>query len=71
MFELMERHHVAVWDVFALLGGYKSMLKLQKLGLANKDRVHFTNRGYILLGNLMYEALNKSYSNNKKQSKGS
>lgn len=71
MFELMEKQHVGVWDLFALMGGYKSMLKWQKAGLANKDRVHFTNKGYILLGNLMYEALNKSYNNNKKQNKGS
>ncbi len=64
MFELMQKHQVAVWDLFALMGGYKSMLKWQKAGLANKDRVHFTNKGYTLLGNLMYEALHKSYLNN-------
>lgn len=66
MFELMERHNVAVWDLFSLMGGYKSMLKWQKAGLAGKDRVHFTPKGYVLLGDLMFEALMKSYLFNYK-----
>jgi lysophospholipase L1-like esterase len=65
MFELMEKHHVAVWDLFTLMGGYKSMPKWVKAGLAAKDRVHFSGKGYVLLGNLMYEAVNKSYMNNQ------
>lgn len=66
MFELMEKHNVAVWDLFSLMGGYKSMLKWQKAGLAGKDRVHFTPKGYVLLGDLMFEALMKSYLFNSK-----
>lgn len=69
MYELMEKHNLAVWDLFSLMGGYKSMLKWQQAGLANKDRVHFTNKGYILLGDLMFEALMKSYSCNSKDLK--
>lgn len=65
MFELMEKHHVAVWDLFSLMGGYKSMPKWVKAGLAVKDKVHFSPKGYILLGNLMYEAVNKSYTTNQ------
>lgn len=67
MFELMEKHSVAVWDLFTLMGGYKSMPKWQKAGLAAKDKVHFSGKGYVLLGNLMYEAVNKSYKNNQKK----
>lgn len=65
MFELMNRHHVAVWDLYTVMGGYRSMLNWQKAGLASKDRVHFTGRGYAVVGNLMYNALNKSYINNQ------
>lgn len=65
MFELMNRHDVAVWDLFSLMGGYRSMLRWQKAGLASKDKVHFTNKGYTLIGNLMYQAVNKSYLNNQ------
>lgn len=67
MFELMERHNIAVWDLFSLMGGYRSMIKWQKAGLASKDKVHFTNKGYTIVGNLMYEAVNKSYLNYQKK----
>lgn len=65
MLELKEKHSVAVWDLFSLMGGYRSMPKWVKAGLASPDKVHFTNKGYVLLGNLMYEAFSKSYLNNK------
>ncbi|HQQ95244.1 MAG TPA: GDSL-type esterase/lipase family protein [Bacteroidia bacterium] len=65
MFELMEKHNLAVWDLFSVMGGYRSILKWQQAGLANKDRIHFTTKGYILLGNLMFEAFIKSYHNNQ------
>jgi lysophospholipase L1-like esterase len=71
MMELMEKHNVAVWDLFSLMGGYRSMPKWVKAGLASKDKVHFTNKGYTILGNLMYEAVNTSYINNQKKNKGS
>jgi lysophospholipase L1-like esterase len=65
MFELAEKHHVAVWDLFSLMGGYKSMSKWYKAGLASKDKVHFTPKGYRMLGDLMYEAVQKVCSNQK------
>ncbi|PBQ30725.1 hypothetical protein CNR22_02700 [Sphingobacteriaceae bacterium] len=67
MFELMTKHNVAVWDLFSVMGGYKSILQWQKVGLASKDKVHFTNKGYTILGNLMYEAVRKSYMTNQKK----
>jgi lysophospholipase L1-like esterase len=67
MFELMLKHNVAVWDLFSLMGGYRSMPKWQKAGMASKDKVHFTSKGYTLVGNLMYEAVYKSYFNNQKK----
>ena len=71
MFELMTRHNVAVWDLFSLMGGYRSMIKWQKVGLASKDKVHFTNKGYTIVGSLMYEAVNKSYINYQKRNSAS
>ncbi|MBA3664295.1 MAG: hypothetical protein H0W61_08820 [Bacteroidetes bacterium] len=69
MFELMERHNVGVWDLYSVMGGFKSILKWQKAGLAGKDRVHFSPKGYIVLGKLMFDALNYSYHNNIKTNK--
>jgi lysophospholipase L1-like esterase len=67
MFELMNKHNVAVWDLYSLMGGYKSIVKWGKAGLAAKDRVHFSPKGYTIIGNLMAEALLKSYHNNFKK----
>ena len=49
----------AVWDQFEVMGGLKSMEKWQKAGLAQRDKVHFTRAGYTLLGDLLFEALDR------------
>lgn len=64
MFELMEKHNLAVWDLFSIMGGYKSMARWNKAGLAARDKVHFTPRGYVMLGDMMFDALMKSYMAN-------
>ena len=46
----------AVWDQFEVMGGLKSMEKWQKAGLAQRDKVHFTRAGYLLIGDLFYDA---------------
>ena len=46
----------AVWDQFEIMGGLKSMYKWMQVGLAKKDRVHFTNAGYNLMGDLFFNA---------------
>jgi len=65
MYDLMKLDNVVVWDLFSVMGGYKSIAKWNKAGLAGKDRVHFTNKGYEILGKLMFEAINNSYLNYK------
>ena len=67
MFELMERHDLAVWDLFSIMGGYKSMTRWYRAGLASKDKVHFSGKGYTLLGDMMFEALHKSYIYNQRK----
>jgi lysophospholipase L1-like esterase len=66
MFELMEKHKAGVYDLYAVMGGYKSIAKWQKAGLAAKDKVHFNGRGYVILANLMFDAINRSYRYNSK-----
>ena len=51
----------AVWDQFEVMGGLKSMDLWRQAGLAQTDRVHFTNAGYTLVGNLFYNALIEAY----------
>ena len=46
----------AVWDQFDIMGGLRSMDKWRIAGYAQYDRVHFTVKGYNLIGNLFYNA---------------
>lgn len=46
-----------VWDQFSIMGGLNSMKTWTDNGLGQKDRVHFTRRGYQLLGDLFSNAL--------------
>lgn len=64
MYDLMKKHHAAVWDIYEIMGGYRSIYKWLKAGLAAKDKVHFNSRGYNLIGQMMFEAIEKSYKNN-------
>ncbi|GAB4139656.1 MAG: GDSL-type esterase/lipase family protein [Bacteroidia bacterium] len=56
-------HQLAYWDLWGVMGGYGSMAKWYVSGLASKDRVHFSRKGYELQGELMYNALMKGYEN--------
>ena len=59
--ELGAEYNAAVWDQFYIMGGLKSMEEWEKANLAKKDKVHFTNEGYRLLGDLLYNALMDRY----------
>ena len=59
--EMGKDYNAAVWNQFDIMGGLKSMEEWEKAGLAKKDKVHFTNEGYKLLGDLLYNALITRY----------
>jgi len=63
-FRLAEQHQAGVWDFFSIMGGLSSMQRWERAGLAKVDKVHFTNKGYELIGDLFYNAL-INYSLNK------
>jgi lysophospholipase L1-like esterase len=56
-YKLAEEHQGGVWDLFSLMGGLSSMQKWQNAGLAQRDKVHFTKDGYLLIGDIFYNAL--------------
>ena len=62
MFELAKEYGAAVWDVFDIMGGKDSVIKWRDAGLVKKDRLHFTTEGYILLGDLLYNAIIEDYN---------
>lgn len=50
-----------VWDLFDIMGGLGSMRKWEEAGLAKRDKIHFTEAGYELLGDLLFNALMDKY----------
>lgn len=64
MYQLAEENHGAVWDQFEIMGGLKSMDKWRVAGLAQTDRIHFTVKGYQLLGKLFFNAFVDAYEKN-------
>ena len=59
--EMAKKYNAAVWDQFDVMGGLNSMKEWENAGLAKKDKVHFTNEGYRLLGDLLYNAFIDRY----------
>ncbi|MBO4655943.1 MAG: hypothetical protein J5644_10395 [Bacteroidales bacterium] len=62
MYRLAEETQGAVWDQFDIMGGLKSMDKWRQSGYAQTDRIHFTVKGYKLLGDLFFNAFMEAYS---------
>jgi len=60
-FELAKKNRTGVWDLFSIMGGLHSMKEWESAGLGKKDKVHFTNQGYLLIGDLFFNALIKDY----------
>lgn len=63
-YKLAKEHKGGLWDLFSLMGGLNSIPKWQRLGLAKADKIHFTHEGYLLIGNLFYNALMDYYEQN-------
>lgn len=63
MYSLATKYNLAVWDFFNIMGGLGSMATWQKNSLAANDRVHFSTAGYKLMGDLLFNAILRSYEN--------
>lgn len=66
MFELAKEYGAAVWDVYDIMGGKDSVIKWRNAGLVKSDRLHFTQEGYVLLGDMLYNALVDDYNAQKR-----
>lgn len=61
MYMVAKENNQTVWDFFTVMGGIGSMATWQKNKLGKKDRIHFTSAGYIVMGDLMFNAILRSY----------
>jgi lysophospholipase L1-like esterase len=57
----------AVWDFYAIMGGFGSSQKWYLDKLMKNDRVHFTNEGYAIKGDLLSEAFLKWFTEYRQQ----
>lgn len=61
---------LAYWDLYTIMGGVNSMNKWHVAGMTDTKRIHFSNKGYQLQGQLLYQALWESIvSHNLKKTK--
>jgi len=68
MISLAKRHGAAVWDLYGVMGGLGSSRTWELNKLVKRDKIHFTNSGYKLVGDLMFSALVQAYDNHLKLS---
>ncbi|MCB0734529.1 MAG: hypothetical protein KDC76_08110 [Bacteroidetes bacterium] len=59
--ELAVEHSTGVWDFNDVMGGDHAIKKWRAEGLAQRDLVHYTEKGYTLQGRLLYEAIMQAY----------
>ena len=55
--ELAEKHNMAVWDLYDIMGGLGSSNKWYQNKLMPRDRIHFTRLGYSIIADLFMDAL--------------
>ncbi|OYU97527.1 MAG: hypothetical protein CFE21_04335 [Bacteroidetes bacterium B1(2017)] len=60
MIAFCEHEGIAYWDMYEALGGKGSMKEMVATGLAAKDHIHFSRKGYHVQASLFFEALKRS-----------
>ncbi|MBT6005791.1 MAG: hypothetical protein HOG79_08730, partial [Prolixibacteraceae bacterium] len=48
---------------YSVMGGLNSIVLWEKNNLAQRDKIHFTREGYLLLGDLFFTALLQNFEN--------
>ena len=61
MLKLAKEYDAGVWDMYEVMGGLNSVVLWEKNGLAQRDKIHFTREGYLILGDLFFNALMKNF----------
>ncbi len=54
--ELAQKYHMAVWNFYQVMGGYRSSQKWYQNHFMPRDRIHFTQKGYHIKSDLLMEA---------------
>lgn len=62
IYEVASEKKLAIWDHYTVMGGARSIYQWYRNGLAQKDKLHLTRKGYQLQGQLLFEALMNAYT---------
>ena len=65
MMELAEEFGAGVWDLFGVMGGTNTVLSWRDAGLVKQDKLHFTDVGYKMLGDMFFDAMMTDWKNTK------
>jgi lysophospholipase L1-like esterase len=63
IYELATKYNAGIWNLYKIMGGFNSSQKWYLNKLMRSDRIHFTSKGYILKGQLFFNAFLNSYNN--------
>ena len=63
IYDVAKEYNCGVWDFYEVMGGFNSSLLWRKQNLMVKDMVHFNKEGYLLIGDLLFNAFIQSYNN--------
>jgi hypothetical protein len=61
MLKMASENNAGVWDMYEVMGGLNSVVLWEKNNLVQRDKVHFTHEGYLLLGDLFFNAMMKNF----------
>jgi len=61
MLKMAKEYDAGVWDMYEVMGGLNSVVLWEKNGLAQRDKIHFTREGYLILGDLFFNAMMKNF----------
>ncbi len=59
--EVAKKYNCGVWNFYEIMGGFNSSQRWYKKELMQRDRIHFTASGYIIKGDMLFNAILKAY----------
>jgi len=69
IYGVAKKNNCGVWDFFKIMGGLNSSSLWRQQNLMVNDLIHFNHQGYMLKGDLFFNAFIKAYDNHMKSRK--
>jgi hypothetical protein len=63
IYDVAKKNNCGIWDFYEIMGGFNSSSLWLDEKLMRKDLVHFSLQGYLLKGDLFFNAFIKAYNN--------